>query len=57
VTWKDQIDMAATFNDWSDDAVSKTVRFDERSTKSDVVDAFSYSAAVGLCGISGYAYA
>jgi ribonucleoside-diphosphate reductase alpha chain len=56
VPWKDQIDMAATFNDWSDDAVSKTVTFEERSTSSDVIEAFSYAADVGLCGISGYVY-
>lgn len=54
ITWKAHIDMQATWQKYTDNAVSKTINMHEDSTAQDVKDAYHYAWEQGCKGITIY---
>jgi ribonucleoside-diphosphate reductase alpha chain len=54
ITWQDHIQMQATWQDWIDNAVSKTINMPEKITVSDIMEAYKHAWRIGLKGITVY---
>lgn len=54
ISWKDHINMQAIWQDWTDNAVSKTINMPNDATIDDVLSAYEYAWQEGLKGITVY---
>lgn len=54
ISWEDHIKMQATWQDWIDNAVSKTINMPENVTVEDIMEAYKYAWELGLKGITVY---
>ena len=54
VPWRQQVDIAAVFSQFSDDSVSKTVTFPSGTSVAEIWEFIKYSYAAGLAGITAF---
>ncbi len=54
ISWERHVDMQATWQNWVDNAVSKTINMPNNATKDDIMEAYLSAWAQGLKGITVY---